>query len=169
MAREQQYYRYASPLPALWIMAAPQAAQRATARRRRAFGYRPEFLWTGGAVRTMIFRCSADAGMTTMNVADWSRSLGLERYEPAFRENEIDDTVLRRLTAEVLNDFGVTLMGNRRRVLDAIAALNDAAPTGEPAETLVRAKHVACRAEKTSIGRSTPAVRYGPCDRVRRA
>jgi SAM domain (Sterile alpha motif) len=29
-----------------------------------------------------------------MDLGDWLRSLGLERYEAAFRENEIDDTVL---------------------------------------------------------------------------
>ena len=34
-----------------------------------------------------------------MDLEDWLRRLGLERYEAAFRENEIDDTVLRSLTA----------------------------------------------------------------------
>jgi class 3 adenylate cyclase/predicted ATPase len=70
-----------------------------------------------------------------MNVAEWLRSLGLERYEPAFRENEIDEIVLRRLTAEDLKDLGVTLVGHRRRLLDAITALTDAetAPTGAQA------------------------------------
>ncbi len=29
-----------------------------------------------------------------MDLGDWLRSLGLERYEAAFRENEIDETVL---------------------------------------------------------------------------
>jgi predicted ATPase/class 3 adenylate cyclase len=71
----------------------------------------------------------------TMNVAEWLRTLGLERYERAFRENEIDEMVLRRLTAEDLKDLGVTLVGHRRRLLDAIAALADAdtAPRGAPA------------------------------------
>jgi hypothetical protein len=39
------------------------------------------------------------------------RSLGLERYEAAFRENEIDDTVLPSLTAEDLKDLGVVIVG----------------------------------------------------------
>ena len=34
-----------------------------------------------------------------MDIGGWLRSLGLERYEAAFRENEIDDTVLPSLTA----------------------------------------------------------------------
>ncbi|WP_354269754.1 SAM domain-containing protein [Bradyrhizobium japonicum] len=37
----------------------------------------------------------------------WLRRLGLEQYEAAFRENEIDDTVLPNLTAEDLKDLGV--------------------------------------------------------------
>jgi SAM domain (Sterile alpha motif) len=36
----------------------------------------------------------------------WLRSLGLERYEAAFRENEIDGTVLPSLTAEDLKELG---------------------------------------------------------------
>ena len=51
------------------------------------------------------------------------RSLGLEKYEGAFRENEIDETVLPRLTAEDLKELGVSALGHRRKLLDAIAAL----------------------------------------------
>jgi class 3 adenylate cyclase/predicted ATPase len=58
-----------------------------------------------------------------MDVADWLRKLGLDQYEPAFRANEIDARVLPSLTAEDLKDLGVTLVGHRRRLLDAIAAL----------------------------------------------
>jgi class 3 adenylate cyclase/tetratricopeptide (TPR) repeat protein len=71
-----------------------------------------------------------------MDVADWLRKLGLEQYEPAFRTNEIDAKVLTSLTAADLKDLGVTLVGHRRRLLDAIAALGaavpDAAVTGAP-------------------------------------
>jgi class 3 adenylate cyclase len=63
-----------------------------------------------------------------MDVAAWLQDLGLERYVPAFRENEIDERVLPSLTAEDLKDLGVTLVGHRRRLLDAIAALGVAAP-----------------------------------------
>ena len=58
-----------------------------------------------------------------MDIGGWLRSLGLERYEAAFRENEIDDTVLPSLTAEDLKDFGVGIVGHRRKLLDAIAVL----------------------------------------------
>jgi class 3 adenylate cyclase/predicted ATPase len=58
-----------------------------------------------------------------MDVGAWLRKLGLEQYEAAFRENRIDDTVLPRLTAEDLKDLGVGFVGDRRKLLDAIAAV----------------------------------------------
>ena len=42
-----------------------------------------------------------------MDIGDWLRSLGLERYEAAFRENEISKKVLPSLTAE---EAGTLLM-----------------------------------------------------------
>ena len=53
----------------------------------------------------------------------WLRSLGLGKYEAAFRENEIDETVLPSLTHETLKELGVTAVGHRLKLLDAIAAL----------------------------------------------
>ena len=37
-----------------------------------------------------------------MDIAAWLQGLGLERYVPAFRDNEIDWEVLPKLTAEDL-------------------------------------------------------------------
>ena len=79
----------------------------------------------------------------------WLRSLGLERYEAAFRENEIDETVLPKLTAEDLKELGVGALGHRRKLLDAIAALraetNKASPfeetTDGPAKDLAERRH----------------------------
>ena len=58
-----------------------------------------------------------------MDLGGWLRSLGLGQYEAAFRDNAIDDTVLPSLTAEDLKDLGVIIVGHRRKLLDAIAAL----------------------------------------------
>ena len=58
-----------------------------------------------------------------MNVGGWLRSLGLEQYEAAFRDNAIDEKVLLRLTAEDLKELGVNALGHRRILLDTIAAL----------------------------------------------
>ena len=60
-----------------------------------------------------------------MDIVVWLRSLGLGKYEAAFRENEIDETVLPNLTAEDLKDLGVSIVGHRRKILDAIAALRE--------------------------------------------
>jgi class 3 adenylate cyclase len=58
-----------------------------------------------------------------MDIGGWLRGLGLDQYEAAFRENEITDKVLPSLTAEDLKDLGVVIVGHRRTLLDAIAAL----------------------------------------------
>jgi hypothetical protein len=58
-----------------------------------------------------------------MDVVVWLRTLGLGKYEAAFRENEIDETVLPSLTEERLKQLGVTALGHRVKLLDAIAAL----------------------------------------------
>src|SRR5450631_550398 len=58
-----------------------------------------------------------------MDVVVWLRSLGLERYEAAFRDNEIDERVLPSLTQEDLKEIGVGPVGHRRMLLEAIAAL----------------------------------------------
>ena len=44
-----------------------------------------------------------------MDLGNWLRSLGLEKYEATFRDNAIDDKVLPRLTAEDLKDLGVVI------------------------------------------------------------
>jgi hypothetical protein len=51
-----------------------------------------------------------------MDVVVWLRSLGLEKYEAAFRENEIDETILPSLTEEHLKQLGVTALGHRCRI-----------------------------------------------------
>ena len=73
-----------------------------------------------------------------MDLGGWLRSLGLEEYEAAFRENKINERVLPSLTAEDLKELGVAALGHRRMLLDAIAALRtDAgkAPSADAATT----------------------------------
>src|SRR5215472_6347600 len=59
-----------------------------------------------------------------MDIAAWLRGLGLERYETTFRDNEVDETVLPELTADDLKEIGVTAVGHRRKLLQAIAQLS---------------------------------------------
>ena len=58
-----------------------------------------------------------------MDIVAWLRGLGLERYAPAFRDNDIDAEVLPQLTADDLISIGVTSVGHRRKLLAAIAGL----------------------------------------------
>jgi predicted ATPase/class 3 adenylate cyclase len=69
-----------------------------------------------------------------MDVGAWLEKLGLERYEQAFRDNEIDADILSTLTSEDLDDLGIKLVGHRRKLLNAIESLSTGAGkhVGEP-------------------------------------
>ena len=69
-----------------------------------------------------------------MDLAVWLRSLGLEQYEAAFRENGVDEKVLPKLTAEDVKDLGVIAVGHRRKLLEAIAELRSAKTEPAPSE-----------------------------------
>jgi hypothetical protein len=56
----------------------------------------------------MPFGRSYDA---VMDVGGWLRSLGLEKYEAAFRENEIDEAVLPSRTHETLKELASQQLG----------------------------------------------------------
>jgi class 3 adenylate cyclase/tetratricopeptide (TPR) repeat protein len=59
-----------------------------------------------------------------MDVGVWLRSLGLGQYEASFRDNEIDGSVLPKLTVDDLKDLGVAVVGHRRKIMSAIEELN---------------------------------------------
>jgi class 3 adenylate cyclase len=63
-----------------------------------------------------------------MDVGGWLRGLGLGQYEEQFRDNKIDADLLPRLTVDDLKDIGVSVVGDRRRLLDAIAVITGAGP-----------------------------------------
>jgi hypothetical protein len=91
-----------------------------------------------------------------MDVVVWLRSLGLERYEVAFRENEITERVLPSLTQEDLKEIGVGPVGHRRIILEAIASLRaDTSGNASPANaaTTSTAPSVAAedRAERRQV------------------
>src|SRR5215470_11954637 len=77
-------------------------------------------------------RCAR--GEENVNITAWLHGLGLQQYEQAFRDNAIDATVLPELTAQDLTDIGVSLVGHRRKLLAAIAALRDVCSPTETAE-----------------------------------
>jgi class 3 adenylate cyclase/tetratricopeptide (TPR) repeat protein len=68
-----------------------------------------------------------------MDMGEWLRSIDLGQYEATFRDNEIDDEIVRSLTADDLKDLGIALVGHRRRILTAIAELSAPAAAGPAA------------------------------------
>ena len=89
-----------------------------------------------------------------MDAAAWLKNLGLGQYEAAFRDNAIDGDLLASLTAEDLKDLGVTIVGHRRKLLDAIAALGAAPKPGLPpaaAEPPATLPAPASRPQPTSV------------------
>jgi class 3 adenylate cyclase len=107
-----------------------------------------------------------------MDIGGWLRRLGLEQYEAAFRDNEIDDKVLPSLTAEDLKELGISAVGHRRKLLDAIAALRPEAsvprpPSDAPSETDKVAKDSAERRQVTVmfsdlVGSTALSAHIGP-------
>jgi hypothetical protein len=69
------------------------------------------------------------AGEQSVDIAAWLHGLGLQQYEQAFCDNAIDASVLAELTADDLKDLGVNLVGHRRKLLAAIAALRPDFPS----------------------------------------
>jgi hypothetical protein len=51
-----------------------------------------------------------------VDISTWLRELGLERYETAFRDNDIDGEVLPELADADLEKLGVSL-GHRKKML----------------------------------------------------
>jgi class 3 adenylate cyclase/tetratricopeptide (TPR) repeat protein len=91
-----------------------------------------------------------------MDIMVWLRGLGLGKYEAAFRENEIDETVLPSLTAEDLKELGVAALGHRRKLLDAIAALRTDASAKTPSVDAAFSSSTPCaspedRAERRQV------------------
>jgi class 3 adenylate cyclase/predicted ATPase len=70
-------------------------------------------------------------GERQVDIAAWLTGLGLERYQQAFHENDIDGELLRRLTDDDLKDIDIASLGHRRKLLQAIDVLT-AAPRGAP-------------------------------------
>jgi class 3 adenylate cyclase/tetratricopeptide (TPR) repeat protein len=66
-----------------------------------------------------------------MDLGGWLQSLGLGQYEAAFRENAVDAEVLHDLTDQDLERLGV-LLGHRRKLLRAIAALDGTPVSASP-------------------------------------
>src|SRR6476469_3717429 len=91
----------------------------------------------------VICRCgrmkSDSQGTAAMQqVADWLEKLGLGQYAQRFAENDIDFALLTKLNDTDLKELGVTSLGHRKRLLEAIAERTAATPSPAPAEPKVQ-------------------------------
>src|SRR5262245_56265873 len=95
-----------------------------------------------------------------MDIGDWLRSLDLGRYQQAFRDNEIDEQILPRLTADDLKEIGVGPVGHRRKLLEAIAALS----AGKSSANLMQSVPAAASDNHSSAERRQLTIMF--CDLV---
>jgi class 3 adenylate cyclase len=105
-----------------------------------------------------------------VDIAEWLKDLGLGQYTSTFAENAVRWDVLPRITADDLKEIGVAAVGDRRRLLDAIAAL----ATGD--ESTAASKNIAAvataEAERRQltvmfcdlVGSTAPATHFDPED-----
>jgi hypothetical protein len=75
-----------------------------------------------------------------MDVTAWLRSLGLEQYEAAFRDNAIEPDLLPKLTGEDLKELGVGLVGHRANC--SMPSPRCAAPLGSPSASRSTGRHL---------------------------
>ena len=95
-----------------------------------------------------------------MDIGGWLRSLGLERHEAALRENAIDADILCDVTDHDLEKLGI-LLGDRRRLLRAIATLDGAsaaASSPPPAESAAAASPTSSTIEASGEYRHVTAM-----------
>jgi predicted ATPase/class 3 adenylate cyclase len=99
------------------------------------------------------------------------RNLGLGQYEQAFRDNAVDEHVLPDLTAEDLRDLGVVPVGDRRKLLAAVARLQAQAapPAASPQPRIMEEVPQAERRQLTIlfcdlVGSTALSVRFDPED-----
>lgn len=78
-----------------------------------------------------------------MDVVQWLQKIGFEKYLNSFLENNIDQDVLLELTDSDLKELGVSALGDRKKILNAISNLktDDSRKTSklaDPIETAVK-------------------------------
>jgi class 3 adenylate cyclase len=94
---------------------------------------------------------SDPTGTPQMDVSTWLRDLGLENYVQAFQANHIDAEVLPRLTADDLIALGITSIGHRRKLLDAIAVLDQERAAAAAAPIAVAARPLGAERRQLTV------------------
>ena len=165
--------RKVAVVPALYLRLLPvKSGDRAPADRRSAPAYQSDL--TGDRLSPCFGRgiCLGAGGRRNLgdavDIADWLRSLSLGQYAPAFAEKD-PLGVLPKLTADDLKEIGVAAVGDRHRLLEAIASLGGG---GLPAVSAAVPSAVFGGAERRQltvvfcdlVGSTALSARYDPED-----
>jgi class 3 adenylate cyclase len=79
--------------------------------------------------RNVVPKAVAHRNAATDRIAEWLEKLDLGQYAQRFAENDIDFALVAKLTDADLKELGVTSLGHRKRLLEAIAERGVAAPS----------------------------------------
>jgi predicted ATPase/class 3 adenylate cyclase len=95
----------------------------------------------------------------TQQISDWLEKLGMSEYAQRFAENRIDLSVLSELTDQDLEKLGVVL-GDRRKMLRAIANRDNVPPASAPAHVQPTAATLAVPAPESVAERRQVTVMF---------
>ena len=101
------------------------------------------------------------------DLRDWLRENNLVQYADAFEANDIDLDILPDLNDHDLEQLGLSL-GNRRRLLKAIAVLNAPAAPNSSFDEATSLDKTASAASLSSAEKSSAPKKSGPGDAERR-
>jgi class 3 adenylate cyclase/tetratricopeptide (TPR) repeat protein len=76
------------------------------------------------------------AALSAQRLSDWLSHLGLHVYEPLFVSNDIGFELLPDTTADDLRDIGISSVGHRRILLQAIAKLQPTTPASNTSTSI---------------------------------
>jgi class 3 adenylate cyclase len=87
----------------------------------------------------------------------WLSTLGLQSYESAFQDNDISFELLPEITADDLREMGISSVGHRRTLLQAIAALGQTQPVTQAATVLPSHRPLTAAAASAELASANPA------------
>ena len=70
----------------------------------------------------------AGRGERSWDIGNWLRGLGLEQYEAGFRQNEVNESVLPKLTQEAATEAAAKAIGLEAEILEVRSRMISRAP-----------------------------------------
>lgn len=82
------------------------------------------------------------------NIRNWLSNLGFAEYSDAFVENRLALTDLSDLTEDDLRELGIAAMGDRKRLMRAIASLSNIKAASADVESTLSQEALSSAAER---------------------